>query len=172
MNIARQLITIASISLLGGCGYFDSRNAKLAEYRLIGLTSQQLQSCAGTPAKKEKLGTNTELFQYTGTKNVSTVTGTSLIPVSEIATATKDLLGGNGSGCTAIMRLDYGRVSEVHYTGDADEPIGSNGLCAAIVRSCVHRPPGVFTAEDLPIVKEEPTPAPAKTAAKPAPPKK
>lgn len=157
MRHVQSLFAAAILIILSGCGFFDSRNARLAESRLIGLSSLQLQACAGLPAKKEKLGDHTELYQYTGAKAAETAPNVTLIPVGDVAKLVQDLLSGGGTNCTAVMRLDYDRVSEVHYTGDTDEVIGSDGICSVIVRGCVRHPPAIYSAREVPTLKPEPS---------------
>ena len=45
--------------------------------------------------------------------------------------------GGSGSYCHAIVRIVDGKVVGVNYTGDNDEMIGKEGVCAPIVRGCL-----------------------------------
>jgi hypothetical protein len=57
--------------------------------------------------------------------------------------------GGSGSYCHAIVRVVRGRVVAVTYTGDNDEMIGREGVCAPIVRGCLRayeKGPEVHTA--------------------------
>lgn len=168
MRHATYFMAAAILTVLNGCGFFDSRNARLAESRLVGLSSQQLQACAGVPAKKEKIGDHIELYQYTGSKAAETASGVTLIPVGDIANLIQNLLNGGGTNCTAVMRLDYDRVSEVHYTGDSDEVVGSDGICAVIVRGCVRHPPAIYSAQEVPVLKPSPSTAATGTPQKPA----
>ena len=46
-------------------------------------------------------------------------------------------LGGSGSYCHAIVRVVGGRVAAVNYTGDNDDMIGKEGICAPIFRGCL-----------------------------------
>ncbi len=168
MRHATYFMTASILMFLNGCGFFDSRNARLAESRLVGLSSQQLQACAGVPAKKEKIGDHIELYQYMGSKAAQTASSVTLIPVGDIANLIQNLLGGGGTNCTAVMRLDYDRVSEVHYTGDSDEVVGSDGICAVIVRGCVRHPPEIYSAQEVLVVKPNPTSPVTDTSQKPA----
>jgi hypothetical protein len=45
--------------------------------------------------------------------------------------------GGSGSYCHAIVRIVDGKVVGVNYTGDNDEMIGRDGVCAPIFRGCL-----------------------------------
>jgi len=130
---------LAMTALLAGCGYQDSRDAHRAQLALIGMTAYDLQSCAGIPASTKKLNDTTEIFQYSGTHAAPSWTGSTLIPIADIYTVTNQIAGGGGTGCTAVFRLDHDRVSEVHYLGDDDEVIGTDGLCSLITRGCTRQ---------------------------------
>lgn len=135
-------IALSAISLLGlsGCGYFDSREAHRAQLAMIGMTSNDLQACAGLPASTKTLNDTTQIYQYTATMNVPTASDSTIIPVQQILNMTQITLGGAGTTCKAIIRLDHDRVSEVHYAGDDDEIIGSDGICSIITRGCARQP--------------------------------
>jgi hypothetical protein len=58
-------------------------------------------------------------------------------------------LGKSGAYCQAIVRIVDGKVVEVNYTGDNDDVIGKEGVCAPIVRGCLRaheKDPDVRTA--------------------------
>ncbi|NHN88453.1 hypothetical protein [Acetobacter conturbans] len=119
---------------LSGCGYFDSRSAHKAQFTMIGMTSNDLQSCAGTPDKVTKLNATTDLYQYS---NKPSATGAfSINPFGMGQTS----YNGTGSSCTALFRVDHGQVTEVHYTGDNDKTIGHEGICEPIIRGCIRQP--------------------------------
>lgn len=119
---------------LSACGYGDSRTAHKAQLALIGMTSNDLQSCAGTPDKIVKLNATTQLFQY-GYKPAAT--GAFALNPFGLGQVSYN---GTGSYCTAVMRIDHDQVTEVHYTGDDDRPIGNDGICAPLVRGCIRQP--------------------------------
>ena len=135
-------IALSALPLLGlsGCGYFDSREAHRAQLAMIGMTSNDLQACAGLPASTKTLNDTTQIYQYTATMNVPTASDSTLIPIQQILNVTQITLGGAGTTCKAIIRLDHDRVSEVHYAGDDDEIIGSDGICSIITRGCARQP--------------------------------
>jgi len=134
-------VTAASLS---GCGYFDSRSAHRAQESMIGMTSYDLQSCAGIPSATTKLNDTTQLYQYTGTLPAMSIPDSTLIPVGSLTSIFQQAFGGNGTNCVAIMRLDHDRVSEVHYTGNDDELIGEDGICSIITRGCARQPEGTM----------------------------
>ena len=46
-------------------------------------------------------------------------------------------IGNSGSYCHADVRVVDGRVAELNYTGDNDDFVGKEGVCAPIVRGCL-----------------------------------
>jgi hypothetical protein len=46
-------------------------------------------------------------------------------------------IAGSGSYCQAIIRVVDGKVAAVNYTGDNDDFVGKEGVCAPIVRGCL-----------------------------------
>jgi hypothetical protein len=45
--------------------------------------------------------------------------------------------GGSGSYCHALVRIVGGKVAGVTYTGDNDDMVGRDGVCAPIFRGCL-----------------------------------
>ena len=135
-----------SFSLFGlsGCGYFDSRAAHKAQVTMIGMTSYDLQACAGLPSSTKQLNDTTQIFVYTGTQPQPSFGGSTLIPVGDIVTTVAQLGGGGGTSCTAVIRLDHDRVSDVHYAGNNDEIIGTDGICSIITRGCARQTEGTM----------------------------
>lgn len=139
------LFAVASLSVgLSGCGYFDSRAAHKAQVTMIGMTSYDLQACAGLPASTKQINDTTQIFIYSDTQPAPSYGGSTLIPVGDISTLVNVLGGGGGTGCTAVIRLDNDRVSDVHYTGNDDEMIGTDGVCSIITRGCARQPEGTM----------------------------
>ncbi|GBR52637.1 hypothetical protein AA106555_0984 [Neokomagataea thailandica NBRC 106555] len=132
----------ALVALLGlsGCGYFDSRSAHKAQLEMVGMTSYDLQACAGLPGSTKKLNDTTEIWQYDGTQPIpSLTTDSGIIPAQSIIKIYQSAFGGGGTTCRMILRLDHDRVSEVHYTGNDDEYIGQDGICSIITRGCARQ---------------------------------
>lgn len=124
--------------LLSGCGYFDSQQAHMAQYMLIGTTSYDLQACAGMPGTVKKLNDTTAIWQYDITRNLP-VPQSGIIPVGAAISIYQSFFGGAGSTCRMIVRLDHDRVSEVHYSGNDDEYVGQDGICSLITRGCLRQ---------------------------------
>lgn len=144
----RRLLSALAVSplfmSLSGCGYFDSRAAHKAQVTMIGMTSYDLQACAGIPSATKQLNDTTQIFTYTGTQPQLSYGGSTLIPIGDIVTTIQNLGGGGGTSCTAVIRLDHDRVSDVHYTGNNDEIIGTDGICSIITRGCARQPEGTM----------------------------
>ncbi|ARW11529.1 hypothetical protein S101447_02491 [Acetobacter ascendens] len=139
------LFAVASLSVsLSGCGYFDSRAAHKAQVTMIGMTSYDLQACAGLPTATKQINDTTQIFVYTGTQPQPSYGGSTLIPIGDIATTIAQLGGGGGTSCSAVIRLDHDRVSDVHYTGNNDEMVGTDGICSIITRGCARQPEGTM----------------------------
>jgi len=108
------------------------------------MDSRTLQSCAGIPTRTGALDSRTELYSY---ENHYERTGGMQITLSIIGGGIQ--AGGSGSYCHAIVRVVDGRVAGVNYTGDNDELIGKEGVCAPIFRGCLRaydKPPGAHVA--------------------------
>ncbi len=139
------LVAVASLSVsVSGCGYFDSRAAHKAQITMIGMTSYDLQACAGLPTATKQINDTTQIFVYTGTQPQPSYGGSTLIPIGDIATTIAQLGGGGGTTCSAVIRLDHDRVSDVHYTGNNDEMVGTDGICSIITRGCARQPEGTM----------------------------
>lgn len=136
-----NLLALSSLCAgLSGCGYFDSRAAHKAQITMIGMTAYDLQSCAGLPTATKQLNETTQIFVYNGSQPQPSYGGSTLIPVGDIMTTVSQLGGGGGTTCTAVIRLDHDRVADVHYTGNNDELIGTDGICSIITRGCSRQP--------------------------------
>ncbi|AAW61977.1 hypothetical protein [Gluconobacter oxydans] len=136
----RLLVAMTATAALSGCGYFDSRSAHKAQYEMVGMTSYDLQACAGIPASTKKLNDTTEIWQYDGSKALPTMPSDSgFIPVQSAISIYQSAFGGGGTACHMLVRMDHDRVSEVHYTGNDDEYIGTDGICSIITRGCARQ---------------------------------
>jgi hypothetical protein len=99
---------------------------------IVGMDADSLQSCAGIPTRTKRLDAQTELYSY---EIQYENTGGVQITLPIIGGGFK--AGGSGSYCHAIVRVVRGKVVAVTYTGDNDEMIGREGVCAPIVRGCL-----------------------------------
>ncbi|WP_264812790.1 hypothetical protein, partial [Acetobacter oeni] len=133
-RVASRVVLMSAVLSLSACGYFDSRTAHKAQLAMIGMTSNDLQACAGAPDKVTTLNATTQLYQYA--YKPSSTGAFSVNPFGLGAVS----VTGNGSACTAIMRLDHNQVTEVHYTGDNDKMIGNDGVCTPLIRGCMRQP--------------------------------
>jgi len=130
---------LAAISALAGCGYEDSRTAHEAQISLVGLSSSDLQACAGVPDRAKTLPDGTEVLTYVLKNDASGGVDITLPIIGGGYT-----LGGSGSSCNANVRIADNRVRDVFYSGNNDRAIGTDGVCAPIMRGCLRRPqPGM-----------------------------
>jgi hypothetical protein len=98
---------------------------------LIGMNSEDLQACAGIPTRTKRLNERTELLSYEQRNENVGGLQVSLPLLGGFK------LAGSGSYCHAIFRIADGRVAGLHFTGDNDDVLGREGVCAPIVRGCL-----------------------------------
>ena len=130
----RSAFLLATLSL-AGCGYSQSRMAHEAQISMIGMSSADLLACAGPPTSTTKISDVAEVRTY-AYKPAGTGGLTVTLPLTLGAVA----IGGGGIGCSAMMRVVDGKVTEVHYTGDDDLTIGNDGVCTPVIRGCMRQP--------------------------------
>lgn len=119
--------------------------AEKGRHVILGMDAEVVQSCAGIPTRTERLGARTQIFSYE-IRNENA--GGMQVTVPVIGGGFK--LGASGSYCHVIMRVVDGKVVEVNYTGDNDDIVGKEGVCAPIVRGCLRahgRDPEARTAD-------------------------
>jgi hypothetical protein len=131
--MTRQSVVLRSfvVLLLGACapGY---QVAEKGRQFIVGMDVDTLQTCAGIPTRTIKLDPQTELYSY---EIKYERTGGAEVTLPIIGGGFS--LGGSGSYCHAIVRIVGGKVVGVNYTGDNDEMIGREGICAPIFRGCL-----------------------------------
>jgi hypothetical protein len=99
---------------------------------VLGMNANTFQSCAGIPTRTKRLDERTELFSYElKNENVGGVE----VSVPVVGGGFK--IGKSGSYCHAVVRVVDGKVAELNYTGDNDDFVGKEGVCAPIVRGCL-----------------------------------
>lgn len=129
-----RITLLGAVLGLSGCGYFDSRTVHKAQMSMIGMTSNDLQACAGAPDKITKLNDTTQIYQYANKPSATGAFSVNPFGLSDIK------YNGTGSACTVIFRVDHSQITEVHYTGDNDRMIGHEGLCEPVIRGCMRQP--------------------------------
>lgn len=133
-------LSVGSLLLgLGGCGYYASRTAHKAQVIMIGMTEEDVQACAGVPAKTQIINSHVKIFEYQRGRNIGAPTSSTLIPVQSVVNIVRDVGGGDGNSCIADFRIVDGTVRDVYYSGDDDMLVGTDGVCSSIVRGCVRR---------------------------------
>ncbi|WP_308721470.1 hypothetical protein [Komagataeibacter xylinus] len=131
---------LVGLSGLSGCGYTDSRAAHRAQMTMIGMNSTDVQSCVGIPDKTKKISDAVQIFEYSRTLNIPSTNDSTLIPLQSVVNLTETTLGGAGKTCIADIRFENDRVTQVHYSGDDDEMMGTDGVCSIVTRGCVRQP--------------------------------
>ena len=133
----RRSVTLALLPLLSGCGYDASKLAHQAQFSMIGMTEADLEACAGPPDKIVVLNERAHILNYD--YKPGTTGGFNLdLPLNLGGIS----LGGSGTYCSTNFRVVDHRVTELHYSGDDDKAVGSDGVCAQIVRGCIRQPEG------------------------------
>jgi hypothetical protein len=131
MHVRNTLLPV--ILMLTGCAYHDSRVATTAERSLVGLSTAELDLCAGLPTKQERIDASTEMRSYE--RSETTNSGVNI---------TFPIIGGglnigNGGYCHATFKLVDGQVAALSYAGDTGIAGADGAICAPIVRTCVQQ---------------------------------
>ena len=129
---------LAVLLALGGCSSPGAHVAEEARHALIGMTSDDLQACAGIPNRSKTLSDGTELLSYEQRNANLGGLNLSLPLIGGFSVA------GSGSYCHALFRVAHGRVIGLNYTGDNDDTLGRDGVCAPLVRGCLRYPDPAF----------------------------
>jgi hypothetical protein len=138
--VSRSLV----LFLVGACATAGHDVAEKGREIALGMNVETFQACAGIPTRTKQLDPRTEILSYE-IKNENT--GGVQVTVPIVGGGFK--VGANGSYCHAIVRAVDGRIVEVNYTGDNDDLVGKEGVCAPIVRGCLRahdKDPEVRTA--------------------------
>ncbi len=125
------VLSLPVVLALGACATGNDVAKKGREF-IIGMDTATLQSCAGIPTRTATLDQRTELYSYEIRYERS---GGVEITLPLVGGGFK--AGGSGSYCHAIVRVVDGKVAGVTYTGDNDDLIGREGVCAPIFRGCL-----------------------------------
>ncbi len=138
-----SLVTLLAGPLVASCA--GHRVAEEGRRSIVGMDAETVQACAGIPTRTKQIDSRTEIFSYE-IKNENRGGVEVTLPI--IGGGVK--LGASGSYCHAIMRVVDGKVAELNYTGDNDDVVGREGVCAPIVRGCLRAhgsDPEVTTAQ-------------------------
>ena len=128
----RKLLSACAVFplLVAGCDTIDSHTARNAQTELVGLSRQQLYSCAGVPNRTMSVShMEYDTYDY----QPYTAGGLS---------ATLPLIGGISFGasgnCHATAKLQNDLVTEIDYAGDTGSLLGHVANCASIVSHCLN----------------------------------
>ncbi|MBE7730211.1 hypothetical protein [Komagataeibacter sp. FXV3] len=139
-RIGGVCIVLLPVGGLAGCGYTDSRTAHRAQLAMIGMNSTDVQSCVGIPDKIKKIDDHVQIFEYSRTLNIPSTNDSTFVPLQTLVNLTETTVGGAGKTCVADIRIEDDKVVDLHYSGDDDEIIGSDGVCSIVTRGCVRKP--------------------------------
>src|SRR5262249_19645867 len=118
--------------VVGACARAGHNVAEKGREVVLGMNAETFQACAGIPTRTKQLDPRTEILSYE-LKNENT--GGVEVNVPIVGGGFK--IGRSGSYCNAIVRVVDGKVAELNFTGDNDDFIGREGVCAPIVRGCL-----------------------------------
>jgi hypothetical protein len=127
-----SVLLCSVLGLFVGACASDNDVAQKGRALILGMDARTLQTCAGIPTRTTQLDPQTALYSY---EIKYENTGGAQVTLPLIGGGFK--LGGSGSYCHAIVRVVDGKVAGVNYTGDNDEFIGREGICAPIFRGCL-----------------------------------
>jgi hypothetical protein len=130
--MTRSVLVSHVMLLVGACATAGHDVAMDGRHAIVGRDAESVQACAGIPTRTKRLDARTEIFSYE-IKNENTGGVQVTLPV--VGGGFK--LGASGSYCHAVMRVVDGKVVELNYTGDNDDVVGREGVCAPIVRGCL-----------------------------------
>lgn len=132
MRRARALWRASILLPVAACATAGRDVAQEGRRVILGMDAEALQSCAGIPTRSKQLDPRTEIFSYeTRNENVGGV------QVAVPLVGGGFTIGRSGSYCHAVMRVVDRKVVEVNFTGDNDDALGREGVCAPLVRGCL-----------------------------------
>lgn len=130
--MTRSVLVLLLVAFLVGACASGHSVATDGRRVVLGMNADTFQACAGIPTRTKRLDERTELFSYE-LKNENT--GGVEVSVPVVGGGFK--IGKSGSYCHAVVRVVDGKVAELNYTGDNDDFVGKEGVCAPIVRGCL-----------------------------------
>lgn len=130
--MTRSVMVLVLIAFMVGACATGHSVATDGRHAVVGMNADMFQSCAGIPTRTKRLDERTEIFSYE-LKNENT--GGVEVSVPMVGGGFK--IGKSGSYCHAIVRVVDGKVAGLNYTGDNDDFVGKEGVCAPIVRGCL-----------------------------------
>ncbi|WP_132012064.1 hypothetical protein [Acetobacter aceti] len=113
--------------------------AHKAQSSMIGMDERDMQACVGIPDKIKKIDDHTTIYEYQRGRNIGVSANSTLIPVQSVQNIINAMGGGDGKSCVADFRVIDGKIQDVYYSGDNDMLVGTDGVCATVVRGCVRR---------------------------------
>ncbi len=126
LTAGRFLVGLTPL-LLAACAVSDSRDAHVAQTRLVGMSEVDLESCLGVPDQHATFGDVDVLTYYTNSSSSMNYS----IPV----------IGGfgfsNGGNCHATFDLKDQRVVRILYSGEKNALAATDAYCAPILRTCL-----------------------------------
>ena len=127
--LAVAVVLVVSIS---GCTFQRAGLASRAQKELIGMTKKELLSCAGVPARQERVD-DLEFLAYSGGGDSGgAAVATSTSPSTAIATGKT-----SHRYCEVTFVLKDGVVKKVNYQGRTGGLLTKGEQCAFIIENCL-----------------------------------
>ena len=116
-----QWFVVGTTAMLAGCAVSASRTAEKAQSSLVGITEEQLYTCAGVP-HREAATPDVHVLTYFASGG---------------ATMNKNATRIRSRYCEATFVLRNGIVQSVRYTGNTGRLLTKYRECEPIIRNCV-----------------------------------
>ncbi len=113
--------------LLSACAIHDSRIARSAQTRLIGIGEADLETCLGSPDQHSSFGT-TDILTYEFNSSANTSWSLPIVQGPSFS---------NGGNCRMTIRLDNQVSDRILYSGEKNGTAAPSSYCAPIVRTCL-----------------------------------
>jgi outer membrane protein assembly factor BamE (lipoprotein component of BamABCDE complex) len=126
--------------LLSGCAVQRAQEAADAKAQMIGMSKEQVLSCAGIPTQKAAEG-QLELWSYvSGNGYTNTAVSANVNSYSGYTNGTAEGISTRRY-CVVNIAMEDGRVKQVTYAGPTGGLLTAGEQCAFAVRNCL-RPTG------------------------------
>ncbi|HUW26564.1 MAG TPA: hypothetical protein VMW07_08590 [Gallionella sp.] len=127
-------ILLLSLSTLSGCAntsFGRADLAKRAKTEMIGMSKKELLSCAGVPARSEKIDDLEFLTYNSGGGSVG------YIPGGSDSNAGGGAISIDETYCEATFVLENGKVNKVSYSGSTGGFLTKDEQCAFVIKNCL-----------------------------------
>ncbi|MCW5751926.1 MAG: hypothetical protein KIT81_12330 [Alphaproteobacteria bacterium] len=134
----RRLLLCFLVLLVASCAARErQRTAELAQTQLIGMSREELLSCAGRPASRAS-GERVEYFVFVRREGGGDPLGSE--PVGATGGFSAPPSAGTPLRCEATVKLEQGRVATISYRGQSGGVLlNRQQVCGYIFERCVRK---------------------------------